>query len=889
MIPASIRLYRLLLFAYPAPFRREFAQEMASMFRARCVEERAARGWPGLMLVWFKVLIDTVLTAPQEHYFMLLNDIRYGFRSLAKSRGFTLTAIGCLALGIGASTSIYSIVNAILLKPLPYRDAAHFARLYTEFPTETANGVSKFWFSPPEFRVMKDYTRAWDQVEGWVTGGASLQGLERPLRVNACYVSGGLMPMLGVAPSIGGLIMPANDDPGVATALVLSDRLWRTAFGGDPKVIGQEVRLDGGKGIVTGVMPASFEFPPGSAEPAELWVPLQLPEAQWNAASAASHYLSLVAHLRDDIGLPKAREELRSIEQITGVGASPKVHLINSKNHPLSIYSFQDEVVGGVKKGMIALMGAVAFFLLIACVNVANLLLARSDTRHRELAVRKAIGADNAQLFRQFAVEGLMLSGIGAILGVGVAWLSVRFLVSSDAGTIPRIREAGVDLHVLGFAVLVAAGTGLLFSMAPMVGSFRQSLSEALNASASRVSGSLRSNRLRALLVVSEVALALMLLIGSGLLVRAFWRLQQVDAGIRPDHLLTARLSLTSQDFNNRDRLRQFWTRLNEKLAASPGVVSATIAAGLPPEWREVDNVTDLENVPPPADSAAGNVVAFYQVVGDRFFETVGAKLLEGRFFDGRDGFGAPPVVIVNQTMAKTYWPGQTAIGKRLRPANQPPEEYRTIVGVVADIRNEGVSKPAGTELFQPARQLNNVSRSAYAIVRTTDDPNLARNAIEGAVRSVDPTVPVSRIQAMEEIMGSSVSGPRFLAIALTLFSSLALALAGFGIYGLISYSVTQRTPEFGIRMALGADRRQVLAQVLGEGAALAGAGTAAGCLGAAFLTRWLDGLLYGVSRFDPVTFGTTAAVLLIASLFACWLPARRATKVDPITALRYE
>jgi putative ABC transport system permease protein len=594
----------------------------------------------------------------------------------------------------------------------------------------------------------------------------------------------------------------------------------------------------------------------------------------------------VVAHLRPDVGLGKAREELKSIERIEGVGDSPMNHAINPKTHPLTIYGFHDEVIGGVRTAMIALTGAVAFFLLIACVNVANLLLARSDSRQRELAVRRAIGAGAPQLFRQFAVEGLMLSGIGAALGMGLAWLGVRFLVASDAGTIPRIREAGVDLHVLAFAVAVAVGTGLVFSLAPLLQSVRRPLNDALKASGGRVSGSLRSNRIRAALVISEVSLALVMLIGSGLLIRAFWKLQEVDSGLRVDHTLTARLSLTSQGFNDPDHLRQFWTRLNEQLQNSPGVVSATLAAGLPPERQENDNTTDLENVPLPPD-AQGNVVAFYQTVGDRFFETVGARLVEGRFFDGRDGFGAPPVVIINQTMAKTFWPGQSAVGKRLRPGG--PKGYRTIVGVVADIRNGGMSKPAGTELFLPARQLTNARQSAYAIVRTTGDPAQAANIIENAVRAVDSTVPVSRIRTMEDVVGASESRPRFLAMALSLFSTLALVLAGFGIYGLISYSVTQRTAEFGIRMALGAGRGDVLAQVIGEGAVLAGLGALVGCAGAVLVTRWLEDLLFEVNRFDALTFATMAGILVAVSLFACWLPARRATAVDPVRALRYE
>jgi putative ABC transport system permease protein len=666
---------------------------------------------------------------------------------------------------------------------------------------------------------------------------------------------------------------------------VLSDGLWKRAFGADPHIAGRETLLNGAKAVIVGVMPPGFEFPSGASEPAEAWAPLQLTAQQMNAR--AGHFLSVVAHLSPDTSIAKARADLGRIANELGGRDSNKFHAINAKTHPLSVFDFQDEVVGGVKKSMLMLLGAVAFFLLIACVNVANLLLARADSRRREIAVRKAIGAGTPQLIRQFAVEGLMLSGVGALLGIMLAWAGVRFIVATDAGTIPRIREAAVDLNVLAFSASVAALTGLVFCMAPMLQSFRQPVAEALKASGGRVSGSLSANRFRGLLVVSEISLALILLIGSGLLVRAFRNLQQVDAGIRPDHLLTARLSIRGQVFRDPERLRQFWTLLNARLQGIPGVVSATIAAGLPPERQENDNDTDIENFVPRKGGPIQNV-AFDQIAGDKFFETLGATLIEGRFFDSRDGFGSPPVAVVNQTMAKAFWPGQSAIGKHIRPSGGA-KEWTTVVGVTADIRNAGLNKPAGSEVFIPAAQLANASQNAYAIVRTAGDPERMASAVRNAVRAIDPTVPVSQMRTMADVMGAAESQPRFLAMVLTLFSTLALVLAGFGIYGVISYSVAQRTSEFGIRMALGAGQGDVFSQVLSEGAILAALGVVAGLAGATLLNRVLEGLLFQVNPFDPVTFAGMAAILVAASLFACWLPARRATTVDPIRALRYE
>jgi putative ABC transport system permease protein len=877
----STTLYTFLLFAYPAPFRHEFAGPMRSLFRARCAQEIESSGIAGLLLLWLQVLSDTAISAPREHYFMLIQDVRYAFRSLRKSPSFTTAAVVCLGLGIGASTAIFSIVNAALLKPLPYRDSKNLVSVYTEFRRAH---LEKFAFSPPEFRKLQGFSRSWDHVESWVVGGASIQGGERPQRITVCFLSGGMMPMLGVAPKLGRPILPANDNPGAETTLVLSHAFWQNTFGGDAKIVGREIQMDGAKARIIGVMPDGFEFPPGNPEPMDAWSALQLTDQQLK--QTGSHYLSLIAHLKPGVTLPNAKQDLRFIERELGQADSPNYHTISANNHPLSMFGFQDEIIGKVKTAMLMLLGAVAFFLLIACVNVANLLLARSDSRRREIGVRKAIGAGGSQLMRQFAVEGMMLSGLGAALGVLLAWGGVKFIIATNGGTIPRIREAGLDLHVLWFTLAVAVLTGLVFCMTPMAQALKLPVNEVLKTGGGRFSGSRRSNRFRATLVVSEIALALVLLIGSGLLVRAFWKLQAVDPGYPPDHLLTARISIGTPAYDDPNRVRQFWMTANEKLRSAPGIVSATLVAGLPPQRPENDNTTLIEGYA--ADPTGLNqVVAFYQTVGDNFFETIGAKLLAGRFFDQRDGFGSAPVVIVNQTMAKAFWPGQNPLGHRLRGGGSP--DYRTVIGVVADIRNGGMGKPAGTELFFPASQLRNATRGLYAIVRTTGNPELAANAVQNAIAAVDPSVPVSRIRTMEDVMSGSESQPRFLALVLSVFSTSSLVLAGFGIYGVISYSVAQRTSEFGVRMALGAQRSDVLRIVLRQGAALAIVGAVLGCVGASLVTRVLEGLLFEVSRFDAITFATTTAALIAVALVASWLPARRATSVSPVRALHYE
>lgn len=812
-----------------------------------------------------------------------LRDARYTIRMLRRTPGFTAVALLCLALGIGASTTIFSVVNAVVFNPLPYRDSERLIRVYTEFPTFPGGGLRKFAVSAPEFRELQRDGKAWDQIEAWVTGGSNLAGGTEPIRIQTGFVTGGALAMLGTSPVIGRLITPADDYEGAPLTIVLSYGLWQRSFGADRGVVGREIFLNSQRATVIGVMPKDFEFPPGLNEPADAWVPVQL-TAQ-NLQRRGGHFLSVLAHLRPGISIEQGRQELAALVSQYGQKQSQGFHAMHPQTHPIVIYGFLEEVVGNVRKAMLMLLGAVGFFLLIACVNVANLLLARSEARQREIAVRTAVGAGGWQLARQFVVEGVILSSAGAVFGMLLAWGGLRWIQQTNAGLIPRIREASVNLEVLWFALAVSVLTGMVFAMAPIIHLVALPIHDALRASAGRSFGSVNANRFRSALVAAELSLALILLIGAGLLVQGFWKLQQVSPGMVPDGLLTVRVSLSNQSYQDNNRRRQFWIDLGERLARIPGVQSSTVAQGLPPERQAVQNDTSIENFVPRPGGPNQNV-AFYQTVGDRFFETLGIRLVDGRFLDARDGQNAPPTVVVNQTMARTFWPGESAIGKRIRPSGTG--DWRTIVGVVADVKNAGLEKPVGTEIFLPARQLNG-SGTAYAVVRTSGDPRSVSGAVREAIRSIDSALPVGAPKTMDEVMGDAQARPRFLAAMLTLFSTLALALAAFGIYGVISYSVAQRTAEFGIRMALGAQTSDVLGIVIREGAVLAGIGVTAGAAGALLLTRSLEGLLFGVSRFDALTFLGMAAVLGSVTLLASWVPAQRASAVDPIRALKYE
>ena len=813
-----------------------------------------------------------------------VQDLRYGIRMLLQSPGFSLAAVICLALGIGATTAIFSIVYAVLLKPLPYSQPQKLVRVYTEFPNFPNGGLRRFWTSAPEFLDLRKYLHSWQSMEAWTNGGANIDGGKEPSRVTTSFVSGGLLEELGVQPIQGRLLNPHDDESGAPLTAVISYGLWQRAFGGESAAVGREIHLNGKKCTVVGIMPSGFQFPPGEADPPEVWSPLQIDPAK--PGGRGGHYLYLLGRLKSDAGIEQARQEAAQLVSHIEKTTAQKNHPFTTKNHPLVMFPFQDEVVSGVRLAMFTLLGAVVFVLLIACVNVANLLLARAESRQREIAIRKALGADLGRLVRQFVTEGVVLALAGAVVGCLLAEVGLRVITRSNAGSIPRAAEISLNWPVLLFTLVLSFATGIAFGLAPLAQIVAKNVHETLKAAAARTTATVAANNFRRALVVGELALALVLLIGTGLMIRAFWNLQQVSIGMDASNLLTMRIALPDAVYPENDRVKQFWTTLQERVAGLPGVVGVTILSGLPPARSVNANDTMIEGFVPREKGPIQNI-DYYQAAGDHFFETMGIRLVEGRFLDRRDGGGAPLTLVVNQTLARVYWPGESAIGHRMKPGSK---EWSTVVGVVADVKNAGIDKPTGTELFIPYLQTQGFGiRNSYLAVRTKGDPDSLVGPIRREVNAIDSSLPVSNVRTMEDVMGAAQSRPRFLALLLTMFASVALVLAAVGLYGVISYSVAQRTSEFGIRMALGAAPSNVLGMVVGQGLRLGLVGIAVGALGAIALTRLMRGLLFGVSAFDPLTFLGMAALLGGVMLAACYVPARRATRVDPMVALRYE
>jgi putative ABC transport system permease protein len=820
-------------------------------------------------------------------------DLRYGARMLWSHPGSTFVAVLCLTLGIGATTAIFSVVNAVLLRPLPYRHPDQLIRVYTEFPTFPKGGLHRFWTSPPEYDELKRGLNSWQALEGWVGGGANLSGggTSEPIRVTVTNVTGGMLQMLGVAPIAGRLLTPDDDIPGAQRTAVISTGLWKRAFGSDPSVVGRSVQLNGQAATIVGIMGQDFEFPVGDLTPAEMWTPLQLGPP--NPNQRGSHFLYLLGRLKTTATFASAQQELQQFVADSGARAVSGKHAFTPENHPIVAYALHEEVVGGVRRAVMVLFAAVGFVLLIACVNVANLLLARTEARRREIAVRQALGAGTSRLIRQLVTEGIMLSVMGAALGLLFAYGGLRVLVAAGAASIPRAGEVHLNPLVLVVTMAVAVATGLFFGVAPVLALSLGNVYAALKSASGRTSSSIHSQRFRQILVVTQLAMALLLLIGNGLMIRAFWKLLSINAGFNPERVLTLQIPLPATLYTNSNSTTQFWSAIEDRARGLPGVDDVATVAGLPPLRPINANDTEIEGFVPKPGGPIQNI-DYWQFVGPRYFSVMGIRLVDGRTFNERDGPGSPPVALVNKTMAQIYWPGESAVGHRVRPPLGPGADSRwyTIVGVVDDVKNGGIDKPAGTELYFAVPQLAGgpfALRSSFLAVKTKGDPLAMVSAIRAQVRSLDPSLPLAAVHSMDEIMSTAQSRPRFLTLLLSIFSGTALVLAAVGIYGVISHSVAQRTNEFGIRMALGAKPNQVLGKVLGHGITMAAIGTAVGVAAAVFLTRFLQELLFGVSSLDPGTYILMTLLLLAVTLFACYGPARRATKVDPNIALRYE
>jgi putative ABC transport system permease protein len=694
-----------------------------------------------------------------------------------------------------------------------------------------------------------------------------------------------LIDVLGVSPQLGRNFSEEEDRNNGPRVAIISHGLWQKGFGGTSDIIGKQIQVNATATTVIGVMPANFAFPPGSNDQVDLIVPFQFDPA--NPGNRGGHFLSVIGRLKPGVTMEQAQSEMTSL--MAGWKSEGRAqHLLNPQNHPVIMLGLHEDVVGSVRKAVWLLMAAVGFVLLIACVNVANLLLARAESRHREFAVRLALGAGLKRMVRQFVAEGFVLVLIASILGVALAFVGLKILLMFAPDSVPRTEEISVGLPVLAFTIAVAIVAVFIFGLAPLVQVSERNLANWIRGAGQRaIRGG--GQALRKSLVVAEIALAVILVIGSGLMIRAFWKLQQVNTGFDPNGVVSFNLNLPRVKYDPAQRL-QFVDSLQQKLSATPGVASVSIAGGLPPLRRINANDTEIEGYQQTPDSPAQNV-DYWNVVGNDYFKTMKIRLLEGRTFEAQDDNpNAMPVVVVNQALAKRFWTG-SPIGRRVNPGFQDPKVWCTIVGVVEDTKNAGMDKPAGPELYFQVRQVANqfLGANINFVVRGTNDSTRLESSIRNVVRELDSTLPVYNLSSMEEVVSKSMVQPRFLALLLATFSGIALFLAAIGIYGVMAYSVAQRTQEIGVRMALGARPLHVLRLIFGQSMGMLLIGITIGLVGAFILTKFMRTLLFEITATDPLTYVSVIGLLTVVALLACYIPARRAAKVDPLVALRYE
>ena len=824
---------------------------------------------------------------------VLFQDVRYSLRTLRRYPGFAAIAIITLALGIGANTAIFSIVNGVLLRPLPY---AHPEQLVSAF--STFKGLGNFLdgsTSPPDFRTLRAQNHTLSGLSAYYSWAWNLTGGENPERLQSLIVSSDYFTTLGVEPALGRNFVRGEEQWGAHHVAIVSDSFWRSHLNADRDLSGKTLTLNGEVYSIIGVMPADFYV----ERPVQLWLPMAW-QPKDNADTHNNYFISMVGRLRPGVTQAQASADLNAI--MLGIAQQ----FPENKGIGAAVKSFRENWLGDVRPALMVLLAAVGFVLLIACVNLANLLMARSAGRQKEIAIRSTLGANRMRLLRQFVTESLLLSLIGGGVGLILASFSLR-LIPSTTDILPRVDQIRMDHWVLLFTLCVAVVTGVIFGLMPALQSSRQAgVNESLK-EGGRNTSSARNQRLRAGLMVSEVALALLLLIGSGLAIKSFAKLVHVNAGFSPDHVLTFTTSLPDSYDPQPDPLRiGAATRVSEflesyiaRIEQIPGVKAAGCVSSLPlhgENWGKLFVALDRP-IPPSMDQLEH--IQYRSVLGN-YFAALHIPLIKGRLLNDHDRKDSPYVVVVNQTLANKYWPQQDAIGQTvllsppeniLPPGIAPPGYHAqkfTIVGVVADAHYGGVNDAPLPLVYASVLQ-HDSSMSPSFTVRTDGDPLLVASSIRGVLKQIDKNIPMARVMTMEDTVSNSIAQPRLETILLGLFGALALILASVGIYGVLAYSVSQRTSEIGIRMALGASRSSVLNMVLSQGLRLAGIGMAIGFILALALTRLMTSILFSVSPTDPATFAAVFLVLALIAMLACYLPARRATRVDPMVALRYE
>jgi predicted permease len=804
----------------------------------------------------------------------LWQDVHFGVRMLMKNPGFTIVAVIALALGIGANSAIFSVVNTVLLRPLPYKDPD---RLVMVWEDATKQGFPRDTPAPANYIDWRDQNQVFEGMAAIADMSFNLTGVGEPERIEGRRVSANLFTLLGVEPQLGRAFLPEEDQPGANRVVIMSHGLWQRRFGSDVTIIGKPLNLNGESYTVVGVMPPQFQFP---SRTDELWTPIAFPAQE--AANRGGHYLKVVARIKPGVTLQQAQTEMNAI-------AVRLQQQYSNTNMGLgaAVVPLHEQVVGDIKPALLVLLGAVGFVLLIACANVANLLLARAAVRQKEIALRAALGASRSRLIRQFLTESILLATLGGGGGLLLSLWGVKLLKTFIPENISQVKAINIDGRVLLFTLLVSLLTGVIFGLAPATQASKFNLNETLKEGGRDSAAGSRGNRIRGLLVIAEVAVSLILLIGAGLLINSFLRLRNVDPGFRADNLLTMNVILPRLKYADQTRRSAFYAELIQRIEALPGVQSAAVTNWIPLVMQGDSIGISIEGRPDPPPDQRNIVVT--RVVSPHYFGTMGIESLQGRQFNEQDRADSTGVVVVSETMARKYWPGEDALGKRIKSGSSASTNpWLTVVGVVKDVRQFQLNADPKPQMYLPYAQTSFLP-PRQLVVRTKVEPTSLAATVRKTVWEIDRDQPVSNISTMEEVLAESVARQRFSMLLLGIFAGVALVLAAVGLYGVMSYSVAQRTREIGIRMALGAQRRDVLRLVVGHGLKLVLIGVSIGLVAAFILTRVMSSLLFGVSATDPTTFITISMVLMSVALLASYIPARRATKVDPMVALRYE
>ena len=798
-----------------------------------------------------------------------MNDLKFAFRQLLKNPGFTAVAVLTLALGIGANTAMFSVLNAVLLRPLPFTDPERLMFVEGQNWRELSGG---------DFNDLNTRSHSFSHVAAFFGNATyNLSGGNEPERVSAARVSATFLPTLGIQPVRGRNFTTDEDRAGGEKVVLLSHGLWQRKFGADDGITGRVVKLDGVDHTVAGVLPRGFDFPPNK----ELFVPLALSPSDLNGYGKYS--LTVVTRLKPGVSRSQADAELRTIIRREPPDSSAPGRFPDfRKTWSVRLVGVHEAMVGAVRTMMLVLMGAVGFVVLIACANLANLLLTSATRRQKEIAVRLSLGANRLRVVRQFLTESLVLALLGGLAGLFLACSAMALINAALPANIPRIGEIGVDARVLGFTAALALAAGLLFGTLPAWRASQTTLTEALKSGRPAVGG-LGQQRVRAMLVVSQVALTVVLLTGAGLLIKSFARLQSAPLGFRPERLLTARVTLPFSTYTNAQQRLTFAQRLLETVRGQPGMREAALTSQLPFAWRAQSFGILMDG----KEQSNGDMpTAHFRSISPEYVRVMGIPLLRGREFSDADHESAPRVVLINETMAKKYWPNTDPIGHRVKETSNE-QVWREIVGIVGSVRHRERGREPEPEMFVPWSQRPDATLNMA--VRTGFEPASAGGVLRSAVAALDPDLPLFDVRTMEARLSDSVAQPKFRTALLGTFAAMALVMAVIGIYGVMAFSVVQRTHELGIRIALGARRNVVIGLVLRHGAVLAGLGIVIGLAGALALTRVLQTLLFEVKPTDPLTFTMVPVALMGVALFACWLPARRASKVDPMAALRAE